>query len=145
MKNLLLALIAIFLFSCNKDIAVDIDPQDIAEPDYNLLSEAPGFFKFDKLLNKYSTAPTIYLRPFENVTDLDNVTLKFNSSNFAQYIIKGDTLYNNDKINVRYSDFNNYLLIFKYQSEKKGQHDITVETTIRSVTKETKLTISTTD
>ncbi|GGH55719.1 hypothetical protein GCM10007423_63560 [Dyadobacter endophyticus] len=145
MKYLLYTLIAIFLFSCNKDIAVDIDPQDIAEPDYNLLSEAPGFFKYDKESNKYSTNPTIYLRPFENVTNLDNVTLKFDSNNFAQYIIKGDTLYNNDKINIRYADFKNYLLIFKYQSEKKGQHEISIETTIRSVTKETKLSITTTE
>lgn len=143
MKNLIFTLLAIFLFSCNKDIPVDIDPQDIAEPDYNLLSEAPGFFKYDRESNKYTTAPTIYLRPFENVSNLDNVTLKFNSNNFAQYTLKGDTLYNNDKINVRYADFNNYLLIFKYQSEVKGQHEITIETTIRSVTKETKLNIST--
>ena len=40
MKNILYTLLAIVLLSCNKDIAVDIDPQDIAEPDYNLLSEA---------------------------------------------------------------------------------------------------------
>ena len=119
MKNLLYFFLTVFLFSCNKDIAVDIDPQDISEPDYNLLSEASSLFKYDKESNKYSTSPTIYLRPFENVTKLDNVTLKFSSNNFGRYIVKGDTLYNDDKINVRYSDFNNFLLIFKYQSELK--------------------------
>ncbi|WP_026632729.1 hypothetical protein [Dyadobacter alkalitolerans] len=145
MKKLIYFLMGIFMLSCNKDVALDIDPQEAATPDYNLLSEAPLYFKFDKGSNKYSSEPTIYLRPFENVSRLDNITLKLNSNKFARYIIKGDTLYNNDKISVKYSDFTNYILIFKYQSEIKGQHEITVETTIRSVTKETTLNLTTTD
>lgn len=143
MKKLILALVLPVLFSCNKEIALDVDPQELKTPDYNLLSEAPSFIGYDSLSNKYSGIPVLYLRPFENVSNLDNVTLQFSSNNFARYIIKSDTLFNNDKINIKYADFNRYLIEFTYQSGIRGTHSISIEATIRSVSKTTSFNLTT--
>ena len=145
MKQLLYIILVFIFCSCNKDIALNVDPVTENAPDYNLLAESSSLFLYDKISNKYSVSPNIYLRPFDHVSNLDQVTVKFNSNHFARYVINSDTLYNNDKKNVSYSDFSKYLIIFNYQSEIKGTHNITIETTIRSVTKTTSLTLTTKD
>ena len=139
MKKLLFILLTVFSLSCNNEIDLNIDPENQTVPDYNLLSESQPL-KYDSVANKYSAEPILYLRPFENVSDTDIVTIKFNSPQFSRYIIKGDTLYNNDKVNIKYLDFTNFLIKFKYESESKNTHSITVETTIKSVNKSTIIT-----
>lgn len=143
MKKLILALVLPMLFSCNKEIALDVDPQELKTPDYNLLSEAPTFIDYDSQSNKYSGTPVLYLRPFENVSNQDDVTLQFSSNNFSRYIVKNDTLFNNDKIKVKYADFNRFLIGFTYQSEIPGTHAVTIEATIRSVSKTTSFNLTT--
>ncbi|MGM9512470.1 hypothetical protein ACS5NO_32360 [Larkinella sp. GY13] len=143
MKKLFFLLLFLMNFSCNKEIALEVIPPEISTPDYNLLSEGPGYLEYDSLTNKYSALTTLYLRPFENVTNLDDVTLKFGSNHFGSYRLKNDTLYNGDKINIKYGDFKNYQFAFLYLSEINGQHTVTVEATIRSVTKTTTITLKT--
>ncbi|PWJ53406.1 hypothetical protein CLV98_12320 [Dyadobacter jejuensis] len=144
MKQLTFFVIAILMFSCNSEIDLSIEPVSELSPDYNLLSEAPSLIiNYDSLANKYSTTPILYLRPFENVSDNDIVILHFNSNKVARYIVNNDTLYNGDKIKLKYSNFSNYLLSFNYQSESSGEHSIEVETSIREVSKTTTITFIT--
>lgn len=143
MKKLVFSMLFLSLISCNKEIALDADPQELKTPDYNLLSEASSFIYYDTQSNKYSGMPALYLRPFENVSNADDVILQFSSSNFARYIIKSDTLFNNDKIQIKYADFSRFLIGFTYQSEIQGTHAVTVEASIRNVSKTTSFNLTT--
>lgn len=141
MKKLLSMVLAILLYSCTNEVALNVNPEEKSTPDYNLLSEGPTYLYYDLPSNKYSGQALLYLRPFENVSDFDNVTLLFSSNQFASYIVKNDTLYNGDKINVKYADFKKYILDFTYLSEAPGTHTVTVETTIRTVRKTTSINL----
>ncbi len=141
MKKYIFILLA--LTACNNEIATNVSPSDQLQPDYNLLAEAHGSMILDQDRAVYSSTASIYLRPFENVRDIDLVTLQFSSNHLARFVVMGDTLYTGDKKNVLYTDFNKYLLDFQYESQVSGQHNITINTTIKKVSKQTNVTLNT--
>lgn len=136
-------ILTVALTACNNEIATNISPVDQLQPDYNLLAEAPSFLILDQARAVYTSRATLYLRPFENVRDIDQVTLQFSSNQLARFIVMGDTLYTGDKKIVYYYDFKKYLLNFHYETQVAGKHEVNISTSIKKVSKQTNITLNT--
>lgn len=143
MKKILFLILTASLLGCNNEIATNISPEDSKTPDYNVILEGPAIFPWDSSNNVYSNTAALYLRPFENVRETDQVTLLVESNNLARFIIDGDTLYNGDKKALKYSDFDKFILKFGYESQVSGSHTMSITTTIKKVSKKADITFST--
>ena len=132
---------ALILLSCNNDVKLNINPDEQRTPDYNLLIEKGSYFAYPNTTDStrfthFEGIGVIYLRPFENVNPLDVVTLSFTTSNKSSaFVIAGDTLFSGDKKQINYSAFQKYLLNFRYITQNSGNHNITIGTSIKNVTK----------
>lgn len=140
----ILSILALLLFSCNSAVETTIEPQSELTPDYNLLAEGESLYiHFDKTKNLYGGKGAIYLRPFENVGQSSEVILQFSSTQNGRFIIANDTLYNNDKKRIKYSDFKRFLIDFRYETEVPGTHQITIKSGIKTVSKTSNITFNT--
>lgn len=145
MKRILLLLCAIGgLSACNRSVdMVYVEPiENTLKPDYNLLCSGSNLF-MDSSHSFYFSHVSIYLRPFENVGPNDLVTLQLSSDKDSRFVLPNDTLFSGDKINVKYLEFERYIYNLRYETNTGGTHNLSIQTTIKDVSKSTSLDLKT--
>jgi hypothetical protein len=135
-----IAYIYLWLMLASCDTAVNVTPIEltpISEEDtfdYNFVA-TPDFERLVPREQRYSSTVELYYNPFERIDSNTPMTLKFESSKFALFIVSQDTLYPGDQIKIPVSEFISKRLYGQFYTIEKTAISATFSTTVRTKVK----------
>lgn len=148
MKSVRLFLfLSIVAISCNSSIEVTPIKEETGQldlkPDFNFLAKesSKSLLPNDDFI--YRQVIQLYLRPFENVSGSDVVTLLFESDAFSELEISDKVLLPGDKLIINYADFDNYRLFVRYTTREVSSQTVSFSASIRGINKKSTVTFTT--
>lgn len=145
--TLLFLFISVVTVSCTSGIEVTPIREQTGIPDlipdFNFLAKEGSKSLLPNNDFVYRQVIQLYLRPFENVTSSDKVTLLFESDAFSELEITGVVLLPGDKLLLDYAQFDENRLFVRYTTKEVSSQTVSFSASIRGVTKKSTVSFTT--
>jgi hypothetical protein len=133
------------MVSCNPPIS--LKPAEFSSPDstvnYNFKALPDNDYYRANSSGVYMADIELYLRSFQKVNPNHPILLQFKTNNFGVFILKKDTLYPDDEIKLKLSDFQNYRFNGQFYTNILGKQSLDFNMEIGKTKKQAKANFET--